>query len=480
MTDIATEFASNLGDLRRSMRLIELGVAMSERPTEPFPSMFDDAQLESCYRLMNNDDVDEMDIYSAHREQSVARARAAGAVLVLHDTTEFSFPLRDDDRMRDGLERISFRTQGFRAHVSLAVSATDLRAPLGVVAWRPYVRRSALADEHVPFWEMREGLFENESRRWDENIEDSEQRLSECSLIHVTDREGDRYELLAALIERGSRFVIRHRVDRKLADGSSLRAALESAPELGSRRRVPINRRSQFPEVGTRKQAHPAREARTVELKLSATTVEVKRAQDPPADLTRAQWTQVAPTTTINIVRAREVDPPEGEQPVDWVLMTTEPIDTSEAVERVVDIYRARWLVEEYFKAIKTGCAYEKRQAESAATLLNVLAVTLPIAWRLLQIRHLAVYAPGRPATDLLSMFELALLRQMTPKYRWPDTAPTASDALMAIAMLGGHYRRKQAPGWIVLGRGFSRFLELVEGAEAMRKLMAAQDVIES
>lgn len=480
MTDLAAEFASDLGDLRRTERLIRLGTALAERPTEPFPALLDEAELEACYRLMNSDDLDEVDVSHAHREQSLARAHAAGVVLALHDTTQFSFPLRDDDRMREGLERVGPKTQGFKAHVTLLVSEADRREPLGVACWRPYVRRSELADEYVPFWEERGGLFDNESLRWQYNIDDTERRLTGCDVIHLTDREGDQYGLLASLVGNGQRFVLRHRVDRKLDDGSSLRQALEAAPESAPRRHVRISRRSRFAEVGCRPKAHPRREARDVELRLTARSVTLKRAQDPPCHLSAEQWQQVAPTIEVNVVQAQEVNPPEGEQPVDWVLMTSEPIDDGEAIERVVDIYRARWLIEEYFKAVKSGCAYEKRQSESASALLKVLAVTLPIAWRLLQIRHQAVYAPQRPATDLFSAFELMLLKHMTPGYRWPDGPPTAADALWALAKLGGHQGRRSPPGWAVLGRGFRDFLQYVEGANAMRRLMEAQDVIES
>lgn len=480
MTDLAAEFASDLGDLRRTERLIRLGTALAKRPTAPFPSLLDEAELEGCYRLMNSDEVDEVDLFHAHRERTAARARDAGVVLALHDTTQFSFPLRDDDRMRDGLERVGLKTQGFKAHMTLLVSGADLREPLGVVACRPYVRRSKLADEHVPFWEERGGLFANESQRWLQNIEETERRLTGCRVIHVGDRESDQYGLLAHLVRNGLGFVFRHRVDRNLADGSSLLEALESAPECAPRRSIRIGRRSRFADVGGRRKAHPPREARDVELQLTATTVTLQRALCAPADLTAAQWKEVEPTLTINIVRAREVNPPEDEQPVDWILMTSEPIDTPEVVERVVDIYRTRWLIEEYFKAIKSGCAYEKRQSESASALLKVLSVTLPNAWRLLRLRYKAVYAPQCPARDLLSGFELTLLKHMTPKYRWPDGPPTAADALWAIAMLGGHQKRRGPPGWIVLGRGFRRFLQNVEGANAMRRLMEAQDVIES
>jgi hypothetical protein len=86
----------------------------------------------------------------------------------------------------------------------------------------------------------------------------------------------------------------------------------------------------------------------------------------------------------------REVETHGDEEPVEWTLVTTEPIDSPQAVERIVDAYRARWVIEEYLKVIKSGCAYEKRQLESFETLINALAIFIPIAWRLLLLRTLA------------------------------------------------------------------------------------------
>ena len=86
---------------------------------------------------------------------------------------------------------------------------------------------------------------------------------------------------------------------------------------------------------------------------------------------------------------------------MEWQLVTSEPIGTQEQVLRVVDWYRGRWLIEEFFKALKTGCAYEKRQLESFATLQIALALLAPVAWQLLLLRQLARAAPdARPQSS--------------------------------------------------------------------------------
>ena len=104
----------------------------------------------------------------------------------------------------------------------------------------------------------------------------------------------------------------------------------------------------------------------------------------------------------MNVVRVWETDPPRGQPAVQWVLLTSEKIGSAAALQRVVDIYRKRWLIEEYFKALKTGCSLEKRQVGSFDALQKVRALLAPIAYRLLRLRALhrhAEDAPPQPAS---------------------------------------------------------------------------------
>jgi hypothetical protein len=160
----------------------------------------------------------------------------------------------------------------------------------------------------------------------------------------------------------------------------------------------------------------------------------------------------------LNVVDIFEPSPPEGESAIRWTLLTTEPIDTPEQRARVVDFYRARWRIEEFFKALKTGCAYEKRQLESEHALLNALALLTPLAWRPLLLRQLSREQPDAPATQLLNPDELKLLRAMSKRVNLPED-PTIQQAMLAIAGLGGHLKRNGPPGWLTLGRGFNDFL---------------------
>jgi len=131
----------------------------------------------------------------------------------------------------------------------------------------------------------------------------------------------------------------------------------------------------------------------------------------------------------------------------------------------VVDAYRSRWLIEEFFKAIKTGCGYEKRQFESLHALLIMLATTIPVAWRLLALRWASRSRPDAPASEVLTDLQIRILRGADPKKRGVPPRATVGQVTMAIARLGGHQKSNGQPGWQVLGRGMRRLTDLVEGA---------------
>jgi len=185
------------------------------------------------------------------------------------------------------------------------------------------------------------------------------------------DRAGDNDELFAALVEHGDRFVVRLTHDRRVApDGTpdppdKLSQALPHTDHLLERQVVLAPRKGDRHPRSV--QWHPPRAGRMATLRFAAQRVVLQRPGDVPR---RSPWPR---TLTAHVVYGWEVAPPPGEPAVAWRLITTEPIDTVEPVERIVDWYRTRWLIEEFFKALKTGCAYETRQLESLDTLLVAL-----------------------------------------------------------------------------------------------------------
>ena len=176
---------------------------------------------------------------------------------------------------------------------------------------------------------------------------------------------------------------------------------------------------------------------------------------------------------SVNVVEVYEVAPPRGAEPINWILATTEPIDTIDDIHTVVLLYGARWLIEEYFKALKTGCAIGTRQLESYDAMINLLAILAPIAWQMLALRDWARRVPDAPASVVLSPTQLQVLRHCGNVTLPPN--PTVRQALFALAAMGGHHISRE-PGWLVLGRGMEKLLTLEAGWSAYQMLAGKCD----
>jgi hypothetical protein len=278
--------------------------------------------------------------------------------------------------------------------------------------------------------------------------------------IHVMDREADVYSLLAAMLNRGDRFVVRSAQDRVVfADGERMNLQ-EAAADAEHRVQVevPLSKRSAS-RAPAQARRFPARDRRLASLCFGARQLRVKR---PKHNLPSAG----PPEISLNVVHVWEPNPPEGVEPVEWFLLTSEPIDTKKAVARVVDLYRTRWIVEEFFKALKTGCVYETRQLTTYHALLVALMIFLPIACRLLFLRSVGRSDPDASAEIALTKTEIQVLRTFSKRVQI-GPSPTIRDATLAVAGMGGHLKRNGDPGWITLARGMEKLSFLTEGWEA-------------
>jgi len=495
LPSISGEYASaQLGDARRTQRLLAIAERLAPAPGISFPEACQGAaELEGCYRLLSNQNVGWADMLAPHVEQSLERCRAAAAqgqpVVVAHDTSSIRF-LGSEAGVRTGLGTLNRGESGFEAHLALACSLPSpqhlLAHPLGVVGLHPHVRpaRPKRTGAQQKKESRERPRDERESLMWQTLAHAVQTRCAEASVpdvVHVMDQEADSFRLFWELTRQGCAFVIRTHFDRRVHAGASqqtglasrLHAALEAAPARLTREVAlqEVKPKWKGRNGGTPAKKQPARQARTAHLEVRAKSGLVltaseysRRDEDVPASL------------TLNAVEVVEPHPPEGQQPVRWVLLTTLPVDTPQAVAHVVDCYRARWSVEELFKALKTGCALEKRQLMSLHALLNALALLLPLAWRLLALRTLAHQAPATAAADLFSPDELALLRHLSVRVRL-GPQPTCGEALLALAGLGGHLKHNGRPGWQTLARGQDKLSSALEGWLAAR---APQSSVES
>jgi len=430
MRAIGEEFAgAEFGDPRRERRLIKFAERMAEKPSASFPSALNVAELEGAYRFFSNPRIQPDKILAPHVERTRMRMGDDAVTLAVHDTSTLSF--REEGK-RSGFGSLTGKSQQLWTHATLAVRADGSRRPEGLLALS--------TDTQI------------NHERWLAHVEKANATDSKERLVHVMDREADDYLLFAWFVAQSARFVIRLQYDRCLVADSvdkpeKIREALARAERVVERE-VALSPRNGGNRGGKERRVHPVRSGRLARLSISATTVHLQR------PTYRAQGS--APRSLeLRAVRVWEQDPPAGEPAVEWMLLTSETITTADDALRVVDWYRARWVIEEFFKALKTGCAIEKRQLETFAALSNAVAFFGPMAWQLLLLRHQAQNAPDTDATTALPANLLRILPHIARK---PLSAtPTAREVFLAIAALGGHLKRNGEPGWQTLARGFEK-----------------------
>jgi hypothetical protein len=430
-----------------------MAVAFSAAPDRSIPQIApSEAELGAFYHLLNRPSVRYMDICAPHFAATADRIAEARVALAIHDTSEVSFSAESP---RQGLGPLGKR-QGFLMHVAIAVTADDLHRPLGalgLVEWaRSRRKRKDSTDDPT----------QSEALRWGQLVDECGQRVRDrADLIHVMDREGDAFPLFAQLVDERDpkRFVIRLGQDR-LVTTEEENAAIERLHEVVARAEdvmevmVPIAERKAPKQPNSAKTFKP-RPQRVAKLAFSATTLLITRPAKRPAKGLPA-------LVSVNVARVHEIDVPDGQEPIEWLLATTESIATREDVVAIVNHYRARWIIEEFFKALKTGCALETRQLETRHALLNVLALSMLIAWQLLLLRHLFRASPDAPATAALTPTQLSVLSVCGSIPLGPR--PTVREALYAVARMGGHVRTNGDPGWLVLGRGMAKLRTLSIG----------------
>jgi hypothetical protein len=445
---LAAEVADgNFDDERLNKRLRAIVAGLAASPSRSLPKLFDSAGLEGAYRFFSNPRVSPDDILAAHVETTRQRCQSAVEFLVVHDSTKFSYRF---DGEREGLGRAQLGNaksmQMFFAHVSLAIAADGTRRPLGVAALKTWVRGSSTS-----------GV---EYQRWEGQARVASDRL-DCRkrAIHLMDREADDYDMFVSLLRDGYRFVVRCQHNRWLEQqGPSRLHDVFAQLECTVNRDAPLTRRKPSRNPVNNK-IHPPRAAKTAHLSVAAATVALKRPQSRRQHVDTAT---LPPSLTINVVRVWEPEPPAGTEPVEWFLYTTEPIDTEQQLS-IVDHYRARWTIEEYFKAIKTGCDFERRQLQDYESLINLLAAFAPIAYQMLLIRNEARRVPDESALTVLTSDHIEVLRA---KGRTKLSAnPTMREVYLAVAILGGHIKySKKDPGWLTLARGLEDLELLTEG----------------
>lgn len=455
---------AQLGDKRRTKRLVDCADSIGRHPGSTLPDKFKSpAELKAFYRLCNCDQVTHVAILAAHRDcvlEQMSRLRCD--ILVIHDSTELDYSTHF---ALEGLGQIgNGHHRGYICHNSLAVDPKN-RQVLGllnqVLHHRPKVPKKETEKQ-------RRERKSRESRLWSEGVTPLPGRRQ---LIDVCDQGADVFEFLAKEVDSGRRFVVRAAYDRAIflghddeSEAGYLRTYASQLSKWGEfTLQVTSKREEKSPKKKGKKTTH-FRKAREATVCFAAAPVQVR----PPGKKSGEYANHPLP---LWIVRVWEPNPPEGQERLEWFLLTNEPVETFEDAWRVTGWYECRWIVEEYHKALKTGCGIENPQFETEERLQPAIALLSVVALTLLSLRDASRRpdAKKRLATDLVSIDYVEVLSVWRHKRVCPDW--TVHEFFYALARLGGHQNRKHdgQPGWLVLWRGWTALQTMLDGAIAMK-----------
>ena len=447
----AEQFGScDLGDARRTARAVTMAAQFAANPSGSTPEQTETwADCKAAYRLFDCEDVTFSGLARPHWQRT--KARTSGHYLLLGDTTVVSF---EGERHISGMGIVTDGSaKGYLVHSSLMVSADSSHQVLGLAGQTIYYR------QRVPKTEKQRQRLnrKRESEIWGEVIDQVGPPPENVRWTHVFDRGGDNFEVYCHLLLNQSDWVVRAaQLTRLIVTPAGEKAQfgeyLESCPVAGTY------------ELEVKANNHqPARTA-LVEVRFGQVGLPI------PRDCGRFTRECGITFLTMHAVEVREVNPPPGAEPLRWVLLTSHVVTTFEEALEVITYYEQRPLIEEFHKALKTGCRLEDRLYETAKRWEAVTAMLSIVAVRLLQLKTVAKAEPNRPAEELVPRKWIAMLSAVRKgKHK---RIHTAYEFMRALAGLGGHLGRKRdgEPGWITLWRGFNKLHLLLRGAAAAYK----------
>lgn len=444
---------AQLGDRRRNHRLVRIATHLAAKPGGTLPQAFPDwAELKAAYRFFGQSGVTFERILAPHLERARQVCRQPGEYLLIEDTTLLDYsdhPATGDlGVIGDGHGR------GFELHSTLAVRVegwTLEQRPEGVVVGLCHQQCSS--PRPAPPRESRYQRLSRcrKSQRWAAAIKSAGRPASGCQWIYLADRESDFYEPIQLCRGHGWDFIIRSYQDRRLAhEAGHLRTALARALVL-TRSTVEVRARGGQP-------------ARTAIVELRSVRVDLDGPWRPGG------WQ--SPLNDVGVVEVREVDVPEGvKEPLHWVLLTSLACATPAQAQRVVGRYTARWWIEEYHKALKSGVGVEQSQLERGYRLESLIGVLAVVAVRLLSTKLLARSCPE--SFEAAESFGPQMLELLEKKLGKPKGGWTNANVIITTARLGGFIGRKSdgLPGWQTIWRGWQRLMWMVEGVETFNQL---------
>jgi hypothetical protein len=447
---------ADLGDQRLNKRLEKIVEELGASPTLSIPAATDRrAEMEAAYRFFDNDSVTPQKILQSHIDATRERIAQCECVLLVQDTTELDLT-RPNQQVQGAGPIASDIRRGAFVHPLVAFDSGGL--PLGTVWQKTWARErieTAMSDSERARKRQTTPIEEKASLRWIEGlraVRDVAEVCPDTTCICVSDSESDIYEIFSEPRSNDTagevpevQFLVRACQKRLTEAGNWLDDVRATRCLFGSS----VNVSARKAKIAfTQYKREQSRDARTANVEVRATTVTLK----PPYRFDRR-----LPPTTVNVVLVEETNAPQDCEPIQWLLVTTLPIDTEEDVRRIVKTYCLRWQIEIYFRTLKSGCRIERRRFETLPRTLNCLAVYSIIAWRVMYLCRLGRECPDLDCEVVFLPAEWKSVYAVTQHGKpLPAKPPRMNEMVAMVASLGGYIKRTNSePGpqtvWIGL-----------------------------
>lgn len=453
----------NFKDERLGKRFRSLLEQLASSPGDSIPLVCQDwANTKAAYRFFDNGRVNEEQILRGHFQATRDRAAATAApILIMHDTTEFTYKREDIDAVgktriniagayRDGTPRL-YTACGILMHSSLAVTTDGL--PLGLTAIKFWSRKkfkgtNALKKRINP---TRVPIEEKESIRWLDNLKQSTSLLQDAArCVHIGDRESDIYELFCTAQDVGTKFLLRTCVDRLAGDGEHTVATEMADIHCKGLHRVEV--RDRHGKVCTA----------VLELRF-------RRIQILPPIGKKSRY----PALGLTVLHATERGTPPDRDPIDWKLITNLPVTTRvQAIEKL-QWYALRWKIEVFHKILKSGCQAEQSKLRTAERLVNLLATFCILSWRIFWLTMISRATENAKASLAFTQLEIEILNRLASSGKpLAGRSSSLQSCLTQLACLGGYLNRASdgPPGNLVIWRGMSRLTDIELGFSLARE----------
>ena len=454
---------ADLQDKRLDKRFTQVLDAVAKKPSYSIPAACGGfKETAAAYRFFDNENVTFESVLKPHREQTFVRMAAQPIVILAQDTTEIDVTRPEQCVIGAGPLDGGKRRGAFLHPLHAFTPDGTSLGTVDAVAWTRDDEPLAPPKERAKK-RARTPIEQKESWRWVETLNKCSavaRDLPTTQVIAVADSEADIYELFVTAQAEDVNWIVRACHNRGLAHeheedeedwdeaGKLLREHVLATPVLHTKK---ISVRGRKAKVGCETRGRrQTRQPRRAEVEVRASSVKLC----PPYRSDRK-----LPPVTLNVVLVREINPPAGEEAVEWILLTNLPIDDAEQVRLVVEYYCVRWMIEVFFRTLKSGCRIEQRRFEDMDRLLPCVALYMIVAWRTLYVCRLGRSCPDVSCEAVFEPAEWKAVHQVVHRKAPPSVPPTLSEMVTMVAQLGGYIVRPRdnPPGpqtiWIGLQR---------------------------